>query len=157
MRHNYKMKTVGTKPNILKVSAKLKKALLDAGALEQFPPRACLFDVDQENLGVYLVIKGKVRLYVRDYPRLDRVFPSGSLLGVPATFTCHPYSLGATAETAAEVLHVGQKAFLDLMTQQPELCREATDLLSREVTFIQAALAERRRSKSLHSSELVAS
>ncbi len=43
------------------------------------------------------------------------------------------------------------------MTQQPELCREATDLLSREVTFIQAALAERRRSKGPPSSELAAS
>ncbi len=127
------------------------------GQSSTFPPQQCLFDVDQENRGVYLVMKGKVRLYVRDYPRLDRVFSTGSLLGVPATFTGHPYSLGASAVTAAEVLHVGQKAFLDLMTQQPELCREATDLLSREVTFIQAALAERRRSKSLHPSELVAS
>ena len=88
-------------------------------------------------------------MYVQDYPRLDRTFSSGSLLGLPATFTGHPYSLGATAVTAAEVVHVGKQAFLDLMSQQPDLCREATDLLSREVTFIQAALAERRRSKTL--------
>jgi hypothetical protein len=43
------------------------------------------------------------------------------------------------------------------MSQQPELCREATDLLSLEVTFIQAALAERRRSKAAHPIELAAS
>jgi CRP/FNR family transcriptional regulator, cyclic AMP receptor protein len=157
MRHKYVMKNVGPKANILKTSAKLKKSLLAAGVVEEFSPRQCLFEVDQENQGVYLVMKGKVRLYVRDYPRLDRIFSAGSLLGVPATFTGHPYSLGASAVTAAEVLHVGQKAFLDLMTQQPELCREAADLLSREVTFIQAALAERRRSKSLHPQELAAS
>ena len=151
------MENVGPKTNILKVSAKLKKSLLGAGAVEPIQPQQCLFDVDQENQGVYLVIKGKVRLYVGDYPRLDRVFSAGSLLGVPATFTGHTYSLGATAVTAAQVVHVGQKAFLDLMTQQPELCREATDLLSREVTFIQAALAERRRSKSESHAELAAS
>jgi hypothetical protein len=35
------------------------------------------------------------------------------------------------------------------MTEKPELCREAADMLSREVSFIQAALAERRRFKSI--------
>jgi len=36
------------------------------------------------------------------------------------------------------------------MTGRPDLCREATDMLSREVTFIQAALAERRRARGEH-------
>ena len=151
------MKRVGPKTNILKVSARLKKALLSAGVVEQISPQQSLFEVDQENQGVFLVVKGKVRMYVQDYPRLDRTFSSGSLLGVPATFTGHPYSLGATAVTAAEVVHVGKQAFLDLMSQQSDLCREATDLLSAEVTFIQAALAERRRSKTLTHTELIAS
>lgn len=151
------MANVGTKTNILKVSAKLKKALVNLGTPEQFAAHQALFDEDEESHGVYLVTKGKVRLCVRDYPKLDRVFSAGSLLGVPATFTAHPYSLGAAAATASDVVHVGREAFLDLMTQQPELCREATDLLSREVTFIQAALAERRRSKGPPSSELAAS
>ena len=151
------MKSVGSKTNILKVSTKLKKALMSTGVVEQFSSQQSLFEVDQENQGVYLVIKGTVRMYVQDYPRLDRTFSSGSLLGVPATFTGHPYSLGAAAVTAADVLHVGKQAFLDLMSEQPDLCREATDLLSREVTFIQAALAERRRNKTLAPTQLVAS
>ena len=92
-------------------------------------------------------MKGKVCLAVKDVEKLDRVFSAGSLLGVPATFTGRPYSLAAVAVTDAEVLHVGRETFLDLMTQQPELCREATDMLSREVSFIQAALAERRRQR----------
>ena len=145
--HKYNMANVGTKSNILKVSSKLKKSLATAGAVERYTPEHHLFEVDQENQGVYLVLKGKVCLSVRDLAKLDRVFSSGSLLGVPATFTGHPYSLAAVAVTDAEVLHVDRKSFLDLMTQQPELCREATDMLSREVTFIQAALAERRRQK----------
>lgn len=142
------MANVGTKSNILKVSSKLKKSLVTAGVVEHYTSKNHLFEVDQENQGVYLVLKGKVCLSVQDLAKLDRVFSPGSLLGVPATFTGHTYSLAAVAVTDAEVLHVDRKAFLDIMTQQPELCREATDMLSREVTFIQAALAERRRHRS---------
>ena len=147
--HKYDMANVGTKSksNILKVSSKLKKSLVTAGAVEHYTSDHRLFEADQKSRGVYLVLKGKVRLSVKDLTKLDRVFSSGSLLGVPATFTGHAYSLAAEAVTDAEVLHVDRKSFLDLMTQQPDLCREATDMLSREVTFIHAALAERRRQK----------
>ena len=144
------MANVGPKANILKVSAKLKKALVGAGTLKHVDPDQLLFDVDQENTGVFLVAKGKVRLWVMEYPKLDRDFSSGSLLGVPATFTGHRYSLGATAVTVTDVVHVDRESFLNLMTQQPELCREATDMLSREVSFIQSALAERRRARGEH-------
>lgn len=142
------MANVGTKSNILKVSDQLKKSLVTAGVVEHYPPKHRLFEVDQQNQGVYLVLKGKICLSVQDVEKLNRVFSAGSLLGVPATFTGNTYSLAAEAVTEAEVLHVGRDAFLDLMTRQPELCREATDMLSREVTFIQAALAEKRRQKS---------
>ena len=141
------MANVGKKSNILKVSTKLKKSLAAAGVVERYTSQDQVFEVDQENRGVYLVLKGKVCLSVQDLAKLDRVFAPGSLLGVPSTFTGHPYRLAAVAVTDAEVLHVDRKAFLDLMTEQPELCREATDMLSREVSFIQAALAERRRHK----------
>ena len=141
------MPNVGKKSNILKVSKKLKESLVNAGLVEHVTSKHLLFEVDQESQGVYLVLKGKVCLSVKDVAKLDRVFSAGSLLGVPATFTGHAYSLAAIAVTDAEVLHVDRKAFLDLMTQEPELCREATDMLSREVSFIQAALAERRRHK----------
>jgi CRP-like cAMP-binding protein len=144
------MANVGPTANILKVSAKLKKVLAGAGTVKQLHTDERLFDVEQENEGVFLVTKGKIRLWVKGYPKLDRVFSAGSLLGVPATFTGHTYSLGATAITAADVVCVGRQAFLDLMTQQPDLCREATNILSREVSYIQGALAERRRAHNEH-------
>jgi len=40
---------------------------------------------------------------------------------------------------------VPQEEFLQLMREHPDLCREATDMLGRELTFVQSALAERRR------------
>lgn len=145
--HKYNMTNVGSKSNILKASSRLKKCLVTAGVVKQYRSKHRLFAEDQENEGVFLVLKGKVCLTVNELEKLDRVFPPGSLLGIPATFTGHPYSLAATVVADAEVLHVGRSAFLDLMAQQPELCREATEMLSREVTFIHAALAERRRQK----------
>ena len=141
------MKKVGSHTNMLKVSNKLKMSLVNAGTLERYASKAVLFEVDEESRGVYLVLKGKVCLSVKDFHKLDRTFSAGSLLGVPATYTGHTYSLAAEAVTDAEVLHVERKTFLDLMSEQPDLCRETTDMLSREVSFIQAALAERRRGK----------
>jgi CRP-like cAMP-binding protein len=141
------MANVGPKANILKVSAKLKKSLLGAGIVESYPANHPLFHVDQDAVGVYLVMKGKVRLSLPDLPKLDRVFTPGSLLGLPATFTGHAYSLEAISVTEAEVLHVKRDAFLELMAGMPEFCREAANILSREVSFIQGALAARRRSK----------
>jgi hypothetical protein len=35
---------------------------------------------------------------------------------------------------------VGSKAFLELMKRKPELCREATDILGRETTFLLSAI-----------------
>jgi CRP-like cAMP-binding protein len=137
--------SVGTKNQILNASDSLKACLAEAGAKQKFSATTILFREDGDNAGVFLVIKGKVCLSVRSLPRLDRQFGIGSVLGLPSTFTGHPYSLTATAVTAVEVVHVPQEAFVHLMRERPELCREATEMLGREVTFIQSALAERRR------------
>jgi len=139
------MKHVGSRCTILKVSAALKSALEAAGCRERYSPSQTLFREDSGNVGVFLLARGKVSMSVQDLPKLDRLFSAGSLLGLPSTFTSHPYSLTATALTDADAVHVGQEEFLQIMREYPELCREAMDMLGREVTFIQSALAERRK------------
>jgi CRP-like cAMP-binding protein len=139
------MKSVGVKSNILKVSDELKAGLESAGRKRDLPPAHVLFREDGETAGVFLVCKGKVLMGVRNMPKLDRVFFGGSLLGLPATFTGHPYSLTAVAVVQSAIVHVPREKFLQLMRERPDLCREATDILGREVTFIQSALAERCR------------
>jgi CRP-like cAMP-binding protein len=104
-----------------------------------------LFREDDGNAGVFVVVKGKVRMGVKGLPKLDRLLSAGSVLGLPSTFTGHPYSLSAEAVTEVDAIHVGQDTFLQLMKERPDLCREATEMLGREVTFIQSALAERRK------------
>ena len=139
------MKSVGAKSNILRVSVELKAGLESAGRKRGFPPAHVLFREDGKSAGVFLVCKGKVLMGVRDMPKLDRVFSAGSLLGLPATFTGHPYSLTAVAVVQSDIVHVPREEFLQLMRERPNLCREATDMLGCELTFIQSALAERCR------------
>ena len=139
------MKRVGAKTNILKASEKLRNSLEAAGRKQQCPCAYVLFREDDHSKGVFLVRKGKVRMSVNNLPNLDRDFGPGSLLGLPSTFTGHSYSLTAATLAESEVVHVQREKFLELMREQPELCREATDMLGREVTFIHTALAQRRR------------
>ena len=139
------MTNVGAQCSFLKTSAELKTCLQPAGRKEHFSASQVLFREDDGNAGVFVVVKGKVRMGVKGLPKLDRLLSAGSVLGLPSTFTGHPYSLSAEAVTEVDAIHVGQDNFLQLMKERPDLCREATEMLGREVTFIQSALAERRK------------
>jgi CRP-like cAMP-binding protein len=139
------MTHVGSQCNILKVSSELKDELQGLGRQERFSANQTLFREDDNNSGVFLVLSGKVCMSVRGLPTLDRLFSAGSLLGLPSTFTGHTYSLTAIAVAESDAVHVAQEDFVRLMRERPELCREATEMLGREVTFIQSALAERRK------------
>lgn len=139
------MTNVGAQCSFLKGSDELKSCLQPAGRKERFSATQVIFREDEGNTGIYLLLKGKVRMGVRGLPKLDRLLSSGSVLGLPSTFTGHPYSLSAEALTEVDALHVAQETFLQLMRERPDLCREATEMLGREVTFIQSALAERRK------------
>jgi len=139
------MTPVVSRSNILKVSPELKNALEAAGRKERFSPSQRLFQEEGGNVGVFLVTKGKVCMSVKDLPKLDRTFSVASLLGLPSTFTSHSYSLTATAATEVDAVHVSQEDFLRIMKEQSELCREAMEMLGREVSFIQGALSERRK------------
>jgi len=136
---------VGAKANILKASDELTSSLEAVGSRQRHVAAHVLFHEGENSAGVFLVCKGKVRMSVRGLPNLDRDFAAGSLLGLPSTFTGHPYSLSAVTLAESELVHVPREPFLELMRERPDLCREATDMLGREVTFIQSALTERRR------------
>ena len=139
------MKNVGPRANILKASDELKNCLESVGVNEQVPSERVLFREDGRSAGVVLVRKGKVLMSVTSLPKLDRVFSEGSLLGLPATFTGHPYSLTAVAVSDCDIVRVPREDFLQLMRDRTDLCKEATEMLGHEVTFIQAALLEKRR------------
>lgn len=142
--------TVGTIADILKGSAALCKALRTIGVIKHIPPKRYLFKLDDTNDGVFLVRRGKVALLVEGLPHLDRVFLAGSVLGLPSTFTGNAYSLTAITLADSEIAHVPREEFLDLMSQDSTLCRQATEMLSRELSFIEAALSQRGAQKRPH-------
>ena len=130
---------------ILKTSKNLRDCLSEIGQKRHFPAGDMLFREDDDNVGVFLVVGGTVCMKVRGLRRLDRLFDSGSVLGLPSCFTGRPYTLTATAITEADVVHVTREDFLHLMVERLDLCTEATEILGREMTFIHSALIGRRR------------
>jgi CRP-like cAMP-binding protein len=70
---------------------------------------------------------------------------SWSVLGLPSSFTGRPYSLTAIAVSQTEVAKVAREDFLRLMGERPDLCREAVEMLAKEMSFIQSALVERQK------------
>jgi CRP-like cAMP-binding protein len=150
------MQRVGNVSKTLKGSAAFCKCLAAACSTRHVASGRCLFKVDDTNKGVFLMRKGKVALLVEDLPNLDRVFSAGSVLGLPSTFTGNPYGLTARALADSEVVHVPREDFPELMRQDPTLCREASEMLTREISFIQAALAQRKRQKIRRESQVSA-
>ena len=148
------MQRVGKASKTLKGSAALCKCLTAARLPRHVASGRYLFKVDDSNKGVFLVRKGKVALLVEGLPNLDRIFSAGSVLGLPSTFTGNPYGLTARALVDSEVVHVPREDFLELMRQDPTSCREASEMLSREMSFIQAALAQRKRQIVLQESRM---
>lgn len=140
------MKNVGKLCETLLAPAGLKTALAEIGTPERFSSQSVLFRAGGNNDGVFLIRAGRVDLEVPGIPELSRGFSSGSVLGLPSTFSERPYNLTAVSATETDVVHVDQKSFLDLMKNQSELCREATDILTRELAFIFSALRTQPKS-----------
>lgn len=134
------MKRVGHLCQTLLAPAGLRKALVEIGKSEHFRSQSILFHAGDENAGVFLICSGQACLEVPGVSQFTRAFSTGSVLGLPSTFSEKPYSLTAASATDCEIVHVSKKQFLDLMKAQPALCRDATDILSREVAFILSAL-----------------
>jgi len=66
-------------------------------------------------------LRPQIRMGLDDFPRLDRVFKSGSLPGLPATFTWHSYSIAASILRGPEVVHVPGDGFLASVQECPVL------------------------------------
>ncbi|MGO9437154.1 MAG: Crp/Fnr family transcriptional regulator [Terracidiphilus sp.] len=137
--------SAGEQSKVLEASDVLRACLSEIGEKKHFVAADILFCEDGDNAGVFLVAGGTVCLSVKGLPRLDRLFGSRSVLGLPSSFTGRPYTLTATAISAVDVVRVPREDFLRLMFERPDLCSEATEILGREMTFIQSALTERRR------------
>ena len=94
-----------------------------------------LFRQGDAPCGVYLVRKGKVRLYMHSgsrKPSHQTVGP-GSVIGFPATFSNAPYSLTAESVAECELGFVDTAEVIELMSKDSDLCFRALRSMSQEV------------------------
>jgi CRP/FNR family transcriptional regulator len=94
-----------------------------------------LFRQGEAPRGVFLLHKGKIRLYMHS-PRRKlsyRKVEPGSILGFPATFSNSPYSLTAESLADCELGFVEAPEVIELMSKDSNLCFQALQSLSQEV------------------------
>ena len=143
------MKPVRRLCKTLSASEALQNALTSVAMPKHFPSESILFQVGDKNAGLFFVHGGAVRLHVCDAPQFDRIMSSGSVLGLPSTLGGGPYSLTAECITGCEIVHIGRRKFVNLMHARPDLCKEITDMLSRELSFILSVFRRYPRSRHL--------
>jgi CRP-like cAMP-binding protein len=96
------------------------------------PRRTVLFHRGEAALGMYLVLKGMVRLDfgVDGYNPLNGTYGPGALVGLPATLTGRTYSMTATVTDDAELGFISRERLKALLCEQPELGRHLLGVLS---------------------------
>ncbi len=119
--------------------------LLAIATRKRFRSSAVLFAQGDEPVGVYILISGKVRLFIRNPVTgtitFDRLAEPGSMLGLPAVFGDKPYSMSAEASEESEVGFVNRRRFLEIMQSNGQLCMRCLQLLSDEVRIARNAIS----------------
>ena len=124
------------------VSQAMKEQLLLLGTIVSKRKGTILFSRGDTAAGVFLVRAGKVLLAL---DRINPAFPprtrgAGSVIGLPAAVGGSPYSLTATVIEDAELAFVPRDELVDCLKQNPSLCFEVMDILSREISGARYAL-----------------
>jgi len=126
----------------LHVSQAMKDQLLHLGTIVSKRKGTVLFTRGDAVTGVFLIRGGKILLTL---DRINLAFPprtlgAGSVVGLPAAVGDTPYSLTATVIEDAELAFVPREALVDCLRQNPALCFEVMDILSREISGTRHAL-----------------
>jgi CRP-like cAMP-binding protein len=102
-----------------------------------------LFRQDDRPTGVFILLQGAATLTMKSFDGRD-IFSlqpePGSLLGLPAVVSDHPYSLSAVARAGAQVSFVTRADFFAVMEAHPALCLKMLQVLAAEVRTARRAL-----------------
>lgn len=128
---------------LLLVQDELKQLLIEAGSKVLHDRGDFLFCRGDEVRGVFLILKGEVRLGLDKRPLAfpTRDLGPGNLLGLPATLSNSPYSLTAEVIADSEVIFLARPAMLELLRKHTKLTFEVMDLLSEELAETRNALS----------------
>jgi CRP-like cAMP-binding protein len=110
-----------------------------------------LFRAGYPARGAFLVRQGRVRLAldqeVELYP--TRTLGSGSVIGLPATFSGEPYSLTAEAAEDCNLDFIPRRKLLNLLRRKPKIGFQIVRILSEEIFQMRKA-AKISASKQAH-------
>jgi CRP-like cAMP-binding protein len=118
-----------------KVSPKLTRELRVLATPVFKQKGTILFRAGYPARGAFLVRQGRVRLAldqaVELYP--TRILGSGSVIGLPATFSGEPYSLTAEAAEDCNLDFIPRRKILNLMRRNPKIGFQIVRILSEEI------------------------
>jgi CRP-like cAMP-binding protein len=113
-------------------------ALLGIRSPQTYSPDKPLFACGQPTRGVYLVEKGKVKLFLCSEPgapSFDEVGP-GSVLGLSEAISGTSHKLTAVASDRAQISFVDRKDLLTFLQQNQFLCLQLVRLLSEDLHLL---------------------
>lgn len=109
---------------------------------------AVLFRSGQPCRGAFLVNTGQVRLSLGGRSSLypARSVSSGSVVGLPATFSGEPYSLTAQAKTNCRLLFISRRRLLGFLHESPQAGLQILRVLSEEIFHMRKVVKSGRES-----------
>jgi CRP/FNR family transcriptional regulator, dissimilatory nitrate respiration regulator len=92
--------------------------------------------------GLYLIRKGKVRLTLDTPAPLfqPRILGPGCVVGLPSAVAGSAYSLTGEVMQDVDLAWVTREALTDCLRENPPLCFEVMDMLSREISETRSAI-----------------
>jgi CRP-like cAMP-binding protein len=127
-------------PN-LKLSPDLYKYLKGAATPIAKRRGTVLFHAGRPGRGAFLIRSGEVRMILGDKSKVypARTLGSGSVIGLPATFSGEPYSLTAEVKKDCRLYFLPRRKLLDLLRRNPEVGFHIVRILSEEISQLRKA------------------
>jgi CRP-like cAMP-binding protein len=128
----------------------LQSALQPLAEERYFAPGEDIFCEGAPSMGIFLLLDGSARLFMRDGRRGAEIASSartlgpGCILGLPATLCSTTYNFTAQAIDRCRVGHIETAKLNDFLRQRPDLCMQIVQIMSRELADISTARARMR-------------
>ncbi len=116
--------------------AEFLHALESVKSIVNLPKHAKLLEEGQLPEGIFVLLKGAVKLFVSlkgGKSLILRVVQSGEVLGLSATMSSRPAEYTAETLSPTQFLYVPRKDFLDLLELHPEICITVVEVLSHQL------------------------
>ncbi len=105
-------------------------------SIVNLPKHAKLLEEGQFPEGIFVLLKGAVKLFVSlrgGKTLILRVVQSGEVLGLSATMSSRPAEYTAETLSPTQFLYVPRKDFLELLDLHPEICISVVEVLSHQL------------------------